>query len=70
LHFHKSDGVVKTLHLLWYFKFAVVAAYLSTPHAIKFEFLEYEVFHPNKGHKYLAIQNLGFYEFIKSDEYE
>jgi len=47
------DGVVKTLHLLRYFKFAVVATYLSTPHSIKFMFLEYEIFH-------LAICNFTF----------
>ncbi len=47
------DGVIKTLHLLRHFKFAVVTTYLSTPHAIKFEFLEYEAF-------YLAICNLTF----------
>jgi len=57
-HFLKIDGVVKTLHLLRHFKFAVVATYLSTTHSANFEFLEYEVF-------YLAIQNLGFYKFIK-----
>jgi len=56
-----SNGVVKTLHLLRHFKFAVVATYLSTSHSIKFEFLEYEVF-------YLAIQNLGFYEFFKNNK--
>ncbi len=39
---------VKTLHLLRHCKFTVTAAYLSTPHSIKFAFLEYEVF-------YLAI---------------
>ena len=39
------------------YTFAVVTTYLSTPHAIKFAFLENEVF-------YLAILVLGFYEFI------
>ena len=50
---------VKTLHLLRHYKFAVVTTYLSTPHSIKFSFLEYEVF-------FLAILVLGFYEFINS----
>ena len=58
------DGVVKTLHLLRHCKFTVTAAYLSTPHSIKFEFLEYEVLHPKKGYKYLAILNYIFYEFV------
>ena len=57
----KSDGVVKTLHLLRHCKFTVTATYLSTPHSIKFTFLEYEVF-------YLAIQNFTFYELVKSDK--
>ena len=39
-----GDGVVKTLHLLRHYKFAVVTTYLSTPHSIKFVFLEYEGF--------------------------
>ncbi len=51
------DGVVKTLHLLRHSKFTVTAAYLSTPHSIKFAFLEYEVF-------YLAIWNFTFYELV------
>jgi|GEM_PF-4864097 len=34
------EGVVKTLHLLRHYKFAVVTTYLSTPHSIKFVFLE------------------------------
>ncbi len=42
-------------------KFAVTAAYLSTPHSVKFAFLEYEVF-------YLAIQNFTFYELVISNQ--
>ena len=70
-HTLKRDGVVKTLHPLRHYKFAVVATYLSTPHSIKFApqghflrgtFLEYEVF-------YLAILVLGFYEFINCLQY-
>ncbi len=47
------DGVVKTLHLLRHCKLNVITTYLSTPHSIKFAFLEYEVF-------YLAIQSFTF----------
>ncbi len=43
LLFHKTDGVVKTLHILRHYKFNVITTYLSTPHSIKFAFLEYEV---------------------------
>jgi len=49
--------VPKTLHLLRHCKFNVITTYLSTPHSIKFAFLEYEVF-------YLAILNFTFYEFV------
>ncbi len=52
-----NDGVVKTLHFLRHCKFNVITTYLSTPHSIKFAFLEYEVF-------YLAIRNLTFYEVV------
>ncbi len=59
------DGVVKTLHpesrklayLLRHCKLNVITTYLSTPHSIKFAFLEYEVFS-------LAIQNFTCYEFV------
>ena len=68
LHLLNHDGVVKTLYLLRHFKFAVGTTYFSTPHSIKFEFLEYEDFYPkHTGHKYLAIQILSFYELINHD---
>ncbi len=65
--FVKFDVVVKTLHpesrrlayLLRHCKFNVITTCLSTPHSIKFAFLEYEVF-------YLAIKSVTFYEFITS----
>ena len=67
----KDDGVVKTLHsesrrlayLLRHCKFNVITTYLSTPHSIKFAFLEYEVF-------YLAIQIFTFYEFVNLKLYQ
>ena len=59
------DSVVKTLHLLVTrpkevplgYEFIVTATYLSTPRSSKFTFLAYEVFHPNKGCKYLGLDD-------------
>ncbi len=58
-----QDGAVKTLHILRHYKFNVITTYLSTPHSIKFAFLEYEVF-SKSALICLAIQNFTFYEFI------
>jgi len=48
-----EDGVVKTLHLLRHCKLNVITTYFSTPHSIKFAFLECEAF-------YLAIIKFTF----------
>ena len=70
------DGVVKTLHpesrrlayLLRHCKLNVITTYLSTPHSIKFAFLEYEVLDVYAYRvfalTYLAIQKFTFYEFV------
>ena len=65
------DGVVKTLHsesgrlayLLRHCKLNVITTYLSTPHSIKFAFLEYEVFSKSTL-ICLSIQIFTFYEIV------